>query len=131
MSTLAPSISSVRTNASAWRWRLTATIARIGLAWRLATNRLTEFDGSDLIERGSEVSGRFALEEISTDDIHELAIDLYGDHPRLRALCHEAARHVSRKHESNDELLGSLQDRALEKVRDYADADGIELPMAS
>lgn len=131
MSTLAPSISSVRPNASAWRWRFAATIARIGLAWRLATNRLTEFDGSDLMERGSEVSGRFALEEISADDIYELAVDLYGDHPRLRALCHEAARHVARKHETNDQLLGSLQDRALEKVRDYADADGIELPMPS
>ncbi len=41
MSTLTPSISSFKPNASAWRWRLTATIARIGLAWRLATNRLT------------------------------------------------------------------------------------------
>jgi hypothetical protein len=72
-------------------------------------------------------SGNFPLVTISTEDVLASAREQFKDNARLESLCADAAGYVANKwNSSGDELYAAL-DWAINKVKEYAEENGVVL----
>lgn len=108
-------------------WNILVDEDRLALAWRLATDRLTDFDYGAISEIARDVTGFYPLEGITLSCLVEDAKERWEDHPELERLCREAIYHVWRRWSSTGDVSGAATEWALDKVEEYARGDGIEL----
>lgn len=125
-----------RSSGSSWlarryrnlRWRYSERMKRVRLAYRYATDRLTEDDAYDMSRAAMRVSGCYPLAEFNVSDTLERAREQYGDDPALEDLVRDACDRVWNKWcGDSGETAGAAEDWALDLVRSYAADRGIKL----
>lgn len=116
-----------------FRWRLwwRARARRLILAARYASGRLSVDDAQAIVCDCEPIAGWFPLLTLTVDDTIELALEEFAEHPELRNLAEEACTHVRRKWEAGSDYLHEAQCWALEKLREYAAIEGIDLHPAA
>lgn len=114
-----------------WRLRCRARIGRFVLAARYAAGRLSVDDARSIVCHCEPVAGWHPLLTLTVDDTIEQALEEYAEHPELRRLVEEACAHVGGRWESYNDDLYEARCWAMEKVREYAEFEGIELHPAA
>lgn len=76
-------------------------------------------------------AGWFPLLTLTVDDTLDQALEEYSEHPDLRRLIEEACTHVGSEWEQSNDDLYHARCWAMEKVREYAAIEGIELQPAA
>ncbi len=111
------------------RWR--NRIGRALRAARYAAGRLSADDAQRIMCDCERSAGWFPLLTLTVDDTLDLALEEYAEHPDLPRLIGEACSSVAGRWESHNDDLHNAQSWAMEKVREYAAADGIVLQPAA
>lgn len=116
-----------------FRWRLQwqTRFRRVLRALRYATGRLSVEDAQLIVCDCERTAGWFPLLTLTVDDTLEQALEEYAEHPDLRRLVEEACSHVGGRWQSFNDDLHEARCWAMDKVREYAVAEGIELPPAA
>lgn len=113
-----------------WRtiqWQAREQRRRWHLAYRYARGTLTEADAIGMLWEIEDASGHFALESVSREGMLDGARERFGDRPELAEWVADAVDHVARKWNSDGHLNGAAEDWAYDKIKEYAERDGIVL----
>lgn len=116
-----------------FRWRLAwqARIYRVLRAVRYASGRLSADDAQTIVCDCEPVAGWFPLLTLTADATLDQALEEYAEHPELRRLVREACSYVGHRWESYGDELQEARSWAMEKVREYAALEHIELHPAA
>lgn len=106
-----------------WRWRL----KHWRRAWRYAMNRSTYNDGWDLFHDAEHITGYYALEGLSREDVLNTARERYGDVTGMEELAQRACERVASNWDSTGDMTGAAEDWAFDLIAQYAVADGVNL----
>ena len=109
------------------RYSARSSVARYLRAWRYATQRLSADEAQQIAIDCRFAAGWHPLLTLAVEDVLDLALEEFNEHPDLRRLVAEACARVGYKWEPYGDALSGAQDWALDLVRDYAAADGITL----
>lgn len=107
------------------RYRARLSAARCLRAWRYATQRLSADEAQQIAVDCRFAAGWHPLLTLAVEDVLDLALEEFNEHPDLRRLVAEACARVGYKWEPYGDALSGAQDWALDLVRDYAAADSI------
>lgn len=114
-----------------WRLQWQARVRRVLRAVRYASGRLSANDAQSIVCDCEPVAGWFPLLTLTADETLDQALEEYAEHPELRRLVREACSYVGGRWESYDDQLYEARCWAMEKVREYAVFEGVELRPAA
>lgn len=101
---------------------------RYAIAWRYARGRSTRDDGLRLLFDAENIVGIYGLATLNVDCVVTTARELYGDVPGIEQWAADACSAVNQKYPGDDGAVsGPAEEDALEKLVEYAAADGVTL----
>lgn len=109
------------------RSRLRSRLERWQRALAYARDRMSEEQARRIFSDCQHPAGWFPLMVLSADDVLEDARAFWNEHPDLPRLARDAADRVSQKWDDHGDSYSAATEWALEKVEEYAEAEGIKL----
>jgi hypothetical protein len=113
--------------ASRWYWTWRHRVKRWQRALAYAFDRMDADTARSIAYDCEMPAGWFPLVTLTTDDVLTDAQSVYQEHPALQNLCADAASYVAGKWNSPGHELEAAREWALEKVKEYAEEQDIEL----
>jgi hypothetical protein len=108
-----------------WTWRYRGQRLRRALSY--ACNRMDTETARRIAYDCEMPAGWFPLVTLTTDDVLTDAQSIYREHPALESLCADAASYVANKWNSPGHELEAAREWALEKVKEFAEQQQVEL----